>query len=432
LLFPKNINEVRRKFDRVEECFKNTVIKCSVKTEKTVDTKKIYKTLGRIIETGEKGFKLEHIIEKLDIREILSLVNLYSTLIPKHLINNDKCEYIGFYKSGVILGHLINILNGTNKPIWLFKSKPYVATHPIHIDENNNSFNNIIIFDESIKTGFTYSLYESYLTRNLPNSNLTKYIISLFNFQSYIKIELNKELNSRSLFKLNENNIPTNTDEINFLQQFNKEIENIDINTGNIKDVLEHEIIEKIIHVENNAKRINLTYLISNTKALFTICNIFADKICSSNTTNKDIYLFTASTDGEVLILVTALLLKNKKCKNLYLTSPPASFTNTFSVGIDMSYMSGFSLKYTWSIMRHGSYKKNNNDYEKELDLILTILSTKSKQFKNSTHYLTHLRQYEISIIKPSAFNKHFQELLSILHISKHCHTSWNFCKLFI
>jgi hypothetical protein len=371
------IEVIRDKFEKI-----NKANQCAVKCEDLqlnfdINDTDLINIFDKVRDSGERGFKLETLIEILDTEELLALFSSYSKLIPKEDIVDKKTEFVGFYKSGIFLGHIVNILNSTSKPIWLFKSKPYVATHPIHEDKEYNDFNKIIIFDECLKTGFTYSLYESYLTRNLYSSHLSTALYSIFDFTSYTRIEFKDHVNFYSLIKLNDINFPINNNELQVHKQMLKKQKNISfsVNENNMEEIV--KIIQYSSGLSRIPNRVDLTFLLSNTETLYSVCNIFAGRIISQNNSKKDIMLSTASSDGEVLILVTAFILK-LKCKQVkikFYTGGDIS-KSFFNVAIDLSLMSGFSLGHMASRRKKCSFsEKMINDALDSFDLICSIVS---------------------------------------------------------
>ncbi|MFW8602454.1 hypothetical protein ACOHYD_13355 [Desulfobacterota bacterium M19] len=334
----------------------------------------------KVRDSGERGFKIETLIEVLNFNELIALLACYAKQITKNDFLDDSTEFVGFYKSGVFLGHMVNLLYGKPyKTIWLFKSKPYVATHPIHRDSNENDFNKIIIFDECLKTGFTYSLYESYLTRNLFNSHLSTSLYSLFNFTYYKQISFNNHVNFHSLIKLNDINYPINITELNL---YSKILENQKSISFSIYDLNFERLIRRIKYnhkYENGAERVDLTFLLSNTTIILSLCEKFVDKIINKNIEKKPIMLFTASSDGEVLVLITAFLLKRRFNKKIVFFDSSKNKNDFFNVAIDLSVVSGFSLGYALGVKtRHYCDKNEIKKHVESFDLICTIVSKHS------------------------------------------------------
>lgn len=330
------------------------------------------------------NYKVETLIENLSKKQLISLLMNYAFLLPRNI--KGGTAFVGFYSSGVFLGHIANLINGTdNKPVWLFKARPHIATHPIHNDsENEKAFSDIITFDECFKTGFTYSLYKTYVDRNFPISKPNVSIYSLFDYTEFDKMEVIKESDAYALVTLNGSHYPINVD----AYENNAEI-NIGVyekSTSILDDLLEksNAVIEKVKELvsgtndglfykeEKGTSRINLTYLLSNTRFIFSVCNEFLKRIIEElKTKKKESVLFIAPTpEGKVLAFITAFLLRLKD-KGVSFQKKDEKQTlspGVLVVGMDLSVITGFTLS-----RRHGIYidKHDNIDQDGNIKLDL-------------------------------------------------------------
>ena len=384
----ENIKTVRSKFEKLHELSEQSQDYEKINLPIIQDTNNdLISVFNKVRKSGEHGFKIETLIEVLSAEDLTLLFQNFSKLIPIEDILDRHTEFIGFYKSGIFLGHINNLLNDCKKPVWLFKSKPYVATHPVHEDEEYNDFNKIIIFDECLKTGFSYSLYESYLTRNLYNSHFSTALYALFDFTYYTRIEFNDNVNFHSLIKLNDVNLPVNINElavISKIQQSRATTLNIKkINIGSCLNLLKYTG-----SCSDISNRVDLTFLLSDTQTIFYICNVFADKIIDRNTNGKTIHLSTASSDGEVLILITAFILKLKE-QQIKFGFNKNSDNDVFSVAIDLSLVTGFSLAHLVSMKKNKYFKSAFKEALDSFDLICSILTQGEKRENSFSLYQT-------------------------------------------
>lgn len=374
------VDDILSKFSKIKRLCNNELFKggLSILDLKQDDPVSLIHIFNKLRNSNVRDYKIEALIETLDKKDLLSLLSCYSYMIPRSDIVDNKTEFLGFYKSGVFLGHIINILNSSTKPIWLFKSKPYVATNPIHQDKNNNSFNKIIVFDECFKTGFTYSLYESYITRNLYKSYLSASLYSLFDYTYYDKLRFKDSVNFHSLIKLNDINFPINYDEYDQLSK-NINIYN-DVEFKIINNNITDKLVDIIKYKDNDSEKMDLTFFLADTKVLFSICSLFANKILNmvNGLKSNTIFISTASSDGEILTIVTAFLIKLKNIDDIKIKFgiDKNNCEDAVNVAIDLSFVSGFSLGYITGVETNHYFEVDKiDDYFNFYDLICTIFS---------------------------------------------------------
>ncbi len=375
LLKQKDIDEIRTIYSKLNSIHPTYTVKRSNLGNECTITSIVHK----LRKFGEKGFKIESVITNLHSDELLYLLHFFVEHVSTVKLNNET-EIVGFFKSGVFLGHILNLFLKKNSPIWLFKTKPYVATHPIHKDKYSGKYDSILVLDECTKTNFTYSLYETYLTRNIFGSEISVFLYTLFDFSYYKKIKTVSKLNVHSLINLSNNLIPDNLNNINYLGSYSlNDIKNISFelseNLNYFKKCFE------IVKDKND--QIDLTYFLMNTSVYFSICYDFAQKIIKNNKDSEPVLLFAGSSEGEILNLGIAFILKlmNYDVWLEEVVNSKNKLNNYFVVGIDLSFVTGFSLLYKWAIFKYGKYVKVKEDmYINDFDLLLTILSFSSNR----------------------------------------------------
>ena len=343
---------------------------------------------------SENRLKLSGLIEQLEINVLLELLYGYACMIKSYGFSDDKDRYVAFYKSGVFLAHLVNLILGERKNIWLFSARPYVTTHPIHKDEMSVSFNRVVLFDESLKTGFTYTLYESYVLRNIRRSTLKVFLFTIFDFFYYDRVAGIDADFFNSLYRVDKSLV---------VEPIKRSFD--DYNEGNQGGkVYAHKKISDVVRslgLNSKGNEIDLVYLMSDTDSVFSICSEFRDIVmrkCPDKT--KKIELFSPSENGEVLAMMTGLLLRLKgySVKFLY-NNIQVNRSSSYYVSIDLSITTGFSVDYRWSILSEKEYlcDLSGEDYfeklEKDLDVVLAVYSD-SKRLSDNTFVLYHNKDY--------------------------------------
>ena len=369
------IEEVKNKFTIL-----NNVVKKS-KTLKTlpldiekINDMNIENVLNKIEYHKESDLKVDVLIEALNPKDLLCLLKKYVDMI----VSLDKgffeksTQMAGFYRAGVFLSHITNILYSSNKNIWLFNTRPYVATLPTHKENDFHDVENIILIDDNIKTGYTYKLYDSYIKRNNFRNKIDVRMYSLFDFKKYKRISGISANDVKALITVDENK---GFELRRFADIKNQLYQNSDIaiKNINIKDTL-----QKIIDSKGNA---DIAFVIANTDLFLNICHSFVHKIIEhikSIKTNK-LALFPISVSGSVFSMMTAFLLKLLHEKEVvFVKSGYKIKTGEPIIAIDVSFITGFSLSYNWSIVKNGFYKhlknqEGTNTIPEEIDLILAV-----------------------------------------------------------
>ncbi len=367
ILYQKKRENIRLFFDEI------TLIAANQPEINVINFKpnKEVEILNKLRREHESYYKIERLIEDLDRDELISLLISYFGMFNKSIVQNKRTAFVGFYTSGVFLAHLLNILFKLEKPVWMFKTFPYVSTHPIHSESDNLDFDTILICDESIKTGFTYSIYEGYLFRNC-NKEVKTILYALFDFSYYKKLDT-KQKNFNALVELNENFSPFKS---SIIVEMDKTIA--------IKKI----DIEKIIDSATRDEGLDVTLIMTNSQVLFFICDRFKFIIKEMMTDkNKDsVLLFSPSPEGRVLALITSLLIKLDGGKVIFSSKSNASYLN---VAIDISIDTGFTLAYESRMHQNASFRKEDiRSYLNTFDKILTIMYRENGNLKVSEELL--------------------------------------------
>lgn len=343
------------------------------KTETETETKKIIISLLR--KNNESEYKIDKLIQIFTPLQIIRIFYSYSKLI-NNSIGKDHSAFVGFYRSGIFLGHILNIFKeqAERTNIWLFNARPYVATHPVHVHHRGDcsELNNIILLDDSIKTGFTYKLYKSYILRNMYEKDFNIKLFTIFDFSYFERINDKNSDEHISLFTLNKNKF-------------------IEYNDGKLLD--EHKIksikyihkdIEKILRILNTDQQykpigIDLSFLLTDTDILITICEKFLKEILKRNNQKKRICLYAPSANGDVLLLMCAFILKTVNDYKHYkftIVDKDYKKNDDFLVAIDISIASGFSLLYNWKTLFTNEYsliEKDMSEINKIFDLVAVV-----------------------------------------------------------
>lgn len=321
----------------------------------------------------ESDYKLENLIITLPPKIMLQLLHDFSAMVNSGtLYDNDGAYMIGFYKSGVFLAHIANMLLDFTKrrDVWLFNTKPYVATHPIHKDERWRGVKKIILIDDSIKTGFTYSLYESYVKRNAVDGKdgMVINLFSLFNYSYYKRLEVISQNNYACLWKIRKSQV--NNDHLNCDWDYSTENKMSDL--WKTVNYIEKDFDAILDAIEDKEKEVDLSFFLTNTDLLLTICVKFIDEILERrNKDNKEkkIFLYSPTSNGYVIMMMCLFLLRFVYGENVGIVDAGIKKSeNNFLVVIDLSFVSGFTIMYNWSIDTGGEYimREANNEEGKD------------------------------------------------------------------
>jgi hypothetical protein len=339
--------------------------------------------LQKLNSLSEGDFKVETLLVDFNAQEIVYVLGAFADMLKSQMQNCDKkCSIVGFYKSGVFLGHILNIFNNRRDDVWQFSVKPYVATHPIHTDNKNDRDKRIILIDDSIKTGFTYSLYRTYIKRNKCDHNYNIHLYSLFNYNYFTRLQGISRVDYMSLFDIfGPRQSVTLNSRISYYSDVITEVKYKNIN------------IEDFVMAVCSDGEVDLSYLLANTDVLLSISFKFIKDINEGKKVLKRdrIVLYSPSTNGYVILMMCAFICKVVYGHDIIIAGPffEKDESRDLLVAIDISMISGFSLMYNWKVMTKGRYVKGDNEescIEGEFDLVLSVYGAskyKSIKFKN-------------------------------------------------
>jgi len=316
---------------------------------------------------GEGGFRLESILTHLDKDDLVGLLVLFSKFISHPKLFKRTTQLVGMYRSGVFLAHIANYLLKIDKPVWLFKTKPYVATHPIHEEnfEHSESFyDTVVVFDDVVKTGFTFFMYENYLSRNINRQNLSLSLDTLSGFNYYNVIDSVYSFDCVSFLNLDNSLVPAN---LTSIKSINNHL------TMNFPlPILKREDVDRIIDAITSKGRVDLTYILTNTKICFAVCNYFVAYILDKFEEHNNFAIFSPSQDGNVLSLVIGFMLRLQgKYISFIDNIIPESVVR---ICVDLSFITGS----TFNISLKNFIKPGQAEAIK-FDLIMAVLMSKKQ-----------------------------------------------------
>lgn len=311
----------------------------------------------------EDDFKLDNLIQRISTKNLLDLLYGFAVMVQdrKQLLGDGQ-YIVGFYKAGIFLAHIINLTKeiGERSGVWLFNTKPYVATHPIHTDDNIDGIYKIVLIDDSIKTGFTYSLYDSYLKRNAVSDGLGRMSVKLFALFDYKYYERLRVITNNDYYgllglrrdygviKVRDDKEMSDNYQYGFKYKF--------------KDV--NEILNAIKDKEG---AVDLSFFLTDTDALLSICFSFINEIADrlKKKQRKKIVLYSPTPNGEVILLMCAFLLKTVYNETFEVAGVSYNKSEEdYLVALDLSLVTGFSIMYNWSLMKEVDYEMNEDDME--------------------------------------------------------------------
>ncbi len=326
--------------------------------------------------SSEEKFKITRLFETLSSKAFVSMLLAYCHFIYKKagLEKNKEIGLIGFYTSGVFIAHLLNILYQLNKPVWMFKMFPYIATHPLH-EDRGTSVSDILILDECIKTGFTFSCYETYITRELDIDKDRIKLYPLFDFTYYKKIIDSKYSPFIKLKRKNLENTNIIIDKINKT----KIDKNIKLQINKFDTSKMHSLFD-LCKCEEDDKKIDFYPLLTDSNFMWYIAYKFKsqiDALLKEKETNTT-FIFSPSPEGKVLALLTSFLLKidGRKVKLKYPNehTPNNENSKIIKIAIDLSIDTGYTLASQWCAEKGVPFRVEKvNDILEEFDMVFTI-----------------------------------------------------------
>jgi hypothetical protein len=238
------------------------------------------------------------------------------------------------------------------------------------------SFDSIIIHDESVKTGFTYSIYEGYLFRNC-NTEVKTSLYALFDFYYYRKINT-KQKNFHALADIKA----LEMDEVLIPSRIPSPV------SKDRKLVIRKVDIEKAIESCKHNGRLDVTLMMTNSQVMYFICNKFKlkiERLLEEDSGKDSVLLYSPSAEGRVLALITALLLKLEgKQVKFYKSNDDESDNKTaLKIAIDISIDTGFTLAYEWCMDVNKPFiKEDISNYCDAFDEILTVVRRADNDFR--------------------------------------------------
>jgi hypothetical protein len=293
----------------LKDAIKNHILRCN-------DLEEPWK-FNRIFENGTKD----------------NLLNLSYALYS--LVKEKDSTFVGLYKSGALLAHILNICDGLKDNVYLFTTFPYVAIHPRSFDIRDEN-KNFIIVDENYKTGFTNLIAKEYINRRKKHS---LDILSLVLNSDYKQIK-DEEIKTIGSIKNKTLNI-FDIDEVSCvdIEKICKYIKE------NYKKYIDDKFLRDFITIEKNGiKEYDITRVLSSSVVLFSIAYNFLDKLDNAK---KEVF-FQAPTDSSRLIAeAIAFLSKILDFEYKFYFKYKDELKNKQKVFIDLSIDSGFTMEYS-------------------------------------------------------------------------------------
>ncbi len=327
---------------------------------------------NKILNTGTKE-ELKNLIYALD--------NIVKT----------KSELVGLYRSGALMAHCINILNGIDKKVFLFTSFPYMGLHPMSCNIRKK-YNNFTIVDESNKTGFTNIISMIYTSREGQQKKFQT--IALTNFKSFLKLKYED-----SFFQFSSDFISTiEKDNNQTLQNFSEKVyHKYDIedyftqikNSPLLNDSFEklQKIIFKTIKLERmtilkKEEYFDVTRFLSQTNLLFLTAVYFWLKIKQDK--YYKYFLHAPSDEGRLIAEAIALVAKFIESDQEYnfVFNSKNTDDNTIKAFIDLTIDSGTNFKHSMKKDIANS-DKSDDDIFNYYDKIAVILLNKDSNLKH-------------------------------------------------
>jgi hypothetical protein len=300
----------------------------------------------------EKEMKVEALLEHLGRTELLAVLQGYALQSEYEPYERKTPIVLGFYSSGVFLAHMLRLFHPslkmkaqgrkegqsayTNNYVWMFKAFPYIAVHPLHDPESLAAPGGLLICDESVKTGFTYSILEAYARRFQLRPD--RFVVqSIFEHDWYQDVETLNQPKIYSLFHVQDHKhtiIPTKSK----------------LRMPDVQLVL-NQSLESMQELDkkqaNSHKQLDYTYLIADTHAALSTAYLMAQDIADRRK-GRGIFLFSPSPEGRVLGLLTAFVLR--------LWDVPVTFDREkreecFKALVDLTRVTGFTADFQWELV---------------------------------------------------------------------------------
>ena len=137
-------------------------------------------------------WKFENLILNAPIEDIQFLIERIAATIPSKW--GDK-PIIGVLRSGSFTSYLYNVVTGYRGRIMHFKSTPYISIVPgsVELPQSGNIME-VLIFDESYKSGFTYEILKEYIYRKKEIKEFNACFFSLAKVIDYNPAQIPKDM----------------------------------------------------------------------------------------------------------------------------------------------------------------------------------------------------------------------------------------------
>jgi hypothetical protein len=309
----------------------------------------------------EKDFKIENMIESLSFDQLETVLFNYAYLAD---INQSRHPdiLVGIYSSGVFLAHMINwIRPEPDLPVSLFQAFPYIAFQPEHNGwmPGDLQSGRVVVCDESVKTGFTFSILEAHIRRVRRTMPKALEIWSLFRHRDYLPVETKSTPLIRPLFTVDDRImhpvIPFREfEDDESLRQVHCWPQDKGGNATKGPD----DFLKKP-QTTSGPDRFDYTRIIADTRATLSLAYHFSQQIVQKKPDNSHpVFLFAPSACGRVLALATGYFLRRsddnlklrfvnslERAKKAELAGPD----NTFLV--DLTRVTGFTAKHGWRML---------------------------------------------------------------------------------
>ncbi len=312
------------------------------------------------VSTGEslaRNRKVETLLESSRFSDLLLMITGYLNLSKPFWGQKSDRALVGFYSSGAFLAHVTNLFGHARSqltdpahkrvsslhlfPVWMFKAFPYIAIHPLHArvkDPDRVDIRKLIICDETVRTGFTYSIFEGYLANRMPKLN-SVIILTLFEYLHYEKVE--------TLRVPDLNSVCVISDHQRFDLPATDQVSPLPLPQFGVAD--RREFVSRLSRLIRLDGRYDLTFLLSNSLFLFFVCGELADAV-KEKAAGKDVFIFSPSAGGRLLAMITAFLLRLRGVR-VHFTFDPAA--NWYRILIDLAFVTGFTASYYWSVFQN-------------------------------------------------------------------------------
>ena len=326
--------------------------------------------LGMILQKkyrDEGVLKLENLFEDENVGfdNLNTLFTFYTLQTDNQRIDTRDGEFsniIGFYSSGVFLGHILNIFqNKLNRCIWLYKIFPHVNIEPNHNHDKQAETKSFLVCDESLKTAFSLQTMINSVYRHKHEINKI-FLSGIFDFSKYEKARIhNNQYKYRTIFKVDQDECIICASYI--YKNFNKNVEKILELNGDFFSKLEVKL-DKLPY----KNRVNMSYFLTNTNWVLWFAHKCVDNIEEKLKTEKkkEVLLFAPSHEGRTLLFMVAYLLLEKKIQPRITLKSWKKFKNSkdiLKVGIDLSYHSGFTLDYQFAVFINEPFESERKKY---------------------------------------------------------------------